>query len=101
MTPDPTGHPFDAIRAEADDMEAERRAKAGNTITDAPWHIHSPIPGSGGRGILCGAPSERFGQYDGLDEAYRARVGGWNCGPPCSACLEVAMIAMKGPTHDE
>jgi hypothetical protein len=67
-----------------------------DTITDDLWHIHSPIPSAGGRQPLCGAASEMLGQYDGLDEAYQASVEGWSSGPPCAACLDVAMIAMKG-----
>lgn len=66
------------------------------TITDDLWHIHSPIPRPGGRRTLCGAASALTSQYDGLDEAYRARVEGWiGCAPPCSACIEVAMVAMR------
>lgn len=69
------------------------------TLPDGIWHIHSPIPRAGGRRTLCGATGLLVGQYDGLNEAYRACVQGWaGCGAPCTACLDVAMVAMKGVT---
>lgn len=75
MTPDPTGHPLDPIREIADDMEADRRAKAsdlGNTptlrecmvakgeIQDQSWEDWAAK--------LVAAVGDRYGPRGALDE---------------------------------
>lgn len=92
---DPTAG-MEPIRQIAMEMEEERRKEIGTR-----WHVYSPASHLGSRRTLCGAVGEASYQYDGLDQAYRASVEGWpDCDPPCVACLEVAMIAMRKDRAD-
>ncbi len=67
-----------------------------NRTTENAMHIASPRPQSGGRPNLCGSPQKKGSVYDGLDEAYRASVEGWQfpARPICRDCIATALIAM-------
>ena len=63
-------------------------------------HIASPYRRIGRWGNLCGAPPDQINTYDGLDEAYKAALEGWEVFEKrvvCRDCLATALIALGYP----